>query len=190
MSWHAHHDHRQERHYDADVAKGGRETPARPARLDRRPQSEKGDMPAGAEGGCRETGPQGTVGTTLAINAQSPLSRSGGTLSIYSCTNLASVAGLGNLSGVRSIHYMFSSCAFTTIDFRGFAPSTLTDHFNTFSEYKSTTTILADSTWALPSSGISGSQCFRSCSTSLVGGANGTVWPATRRRTRAAASIW
>lgn len=38
----------------------------------------------------------------------------------YSCTNLASISGLGNLSGVRSIRYMFSSCAFTTIDFRGF----------------------------------------------------------------------
>ena len=37
------------------------------------------------------------------------------------------------------------------------------------------TTILADSTWALPSSGISGASCFYGCSTNLVGG-NGTVW--------------
>ncbi len=29
----------------------------------------------------------------------------------YSCTNLASVNGLGNLSGVRSMRYTFSSCA-------------------------------------------------------------------------------
>ena len=93
----------------------------------------------------------------------------------YTCTNLASVSGLGNLSGVRSMRYTFSSCAFTTIDFRGFDPSHLTDLFYTFSGCSHLTTIYADSTWALPSSGISGSQCFYSCSTSLVGG-NGTVW--------------
>jgi hypothetical protein len=33
---------------------------------------------------------------------------------------------------------------------------------------------LADATWALPSSGVSGSQCFYSCR-NLVGG-NGTSW--------------
>ena len=93
----------------------------------------------------------------------------------YSCTSLASVSGLGNLSGVRSMRYTFSSCAFTTIDFRGFDPSTLTDLFYTFSGCSSLTTILADATWALPTSGITGSQCFYSCSTSLVGG-NGTAW--------------
>ena len=92
----------------------------------------------------------------------------------YSCTNLASVSGLGNLSGVRSMRYTFSSCAFTTIDFRGFDPSTLTDLFYTFSGCSSLTTILADATWALPTSGITGSQCFYSCR-ALVGG-NGTAW--------------
>ena len=97
----------------------------------------------------------------------------------YSCTNLASVSGLGNLSGVRSMRYTFSSCAFTTIDFRGFDPSHLTDLFYTFSVCSHLTTIYADSTWALPSSGISGSQCFYSCSTSLVGG-NGTVWASNK----------
>lgn len=93
----------------------------------------------------------------------------------YSCTSLASVNGLGNLSGVRSMRYMFSSCAFTTIDFRGFDPSTLTGLFYTFSGCSKLTTIFADAIWALPTSGISGSQCFYSCSTSLVGG-NGTTW--------------
>ena len=39
--------------------------------------------------------------------------------------------GLGNLSGVRSMRYTFSSCAFATIDFRDFDPSTLTDLFCT-----------------------------------------------------------
>ncbi len=86
----------------------------------------------------------------------------------YSCTNLASISGLGNLSGVRSMRYTFSSCSFTTIDFRGFDPSTLTDLFYTFSGCSHLTTIYADSTWALPASGITGSQCFYSCSTSLV----------------------
>ena len=93
----------------------------------------------------------------------------------YSCTNLASVNGLGNLSGVRSMRYTFSSCAFTTIDFRGFDPLTLTDLFYTFSGCSRLTTIYADASWALPSSGLTGSQCFYSCSTSLVGG-NGTAW--------------
>ncbi len=97
----------------------------------------------------------------------------------YSCTNLASVPGLGNLSGVRSMQFMFASCAATTLDFHGFDPSTLTDLYYTFSSCNSLTTIYADSTWALPSSDISGSQCFYSCSTSLVGG-NGTVWASSK----------
>ena len=96
----------------------------------------------------------------------------------YSCTNLASVSGLGNLSGVSSMRYTFSSCAFTAIDFRGFDPSTLTDLFYTFSGCSRLTTIYADATWALSSSGITGSQCFYSCS-SLVGG-NGTAWASSK----------
>ena len=72
-----------------------------------------------------------------------------------------------------------SSCSFPMIDFRGFDPSHLTDLFYTFSGCSHLTTIYADSTWALPSSGISGSQCFYSCSTSLVGG-NGTVWASSK----------
>ena len=92
----------------------------------------------------------------------------------YSCTNLASVTGLGNLRGVRSLRYAFSSCALTTLDLRGFDPSTLTDLFYCFSGCRSLTTIYADPTWVLPSSGISGLQCFYGCS-SLVGGA-GTAY--------------
>ena len=67
----------------------------------------------------------------------------------------------------------------TTIDFRGFDPSTLTDLFYTFSGCSKLTTILADASWALPSSGLTGSQCFYSCSTSLVGG-NGTAWASNK----------
>lgn len=87
--------------------------------------------------------------------------------------------GLGNLSGVRSMRYTFSSCAFATIDFRGFDPSTLTDLFYTFSGCSRLTTILADASWALPTSGITGSQCLYSCSASLVGG-NGTAWASNK----------
>ena len=97
----------------------------------------------------------------------------------YSCTNLTSVSGLGNLSGVRSMRFMFASTGVVTLDFRGFDPSTLTDLYYAFSSCNSLTTIYADSTWALPSSGISGSQCFYSCSTNLVGG-NGTVWASSK----------
>ena len=92
----------------------------------------------------------------------------------YSCTNLASITGLGNLSGVRSMRYTFSSSAVTTLDFSGFDPSTLTDLFYCFAGCSSLVTIYADSTWALPSSGVSGSQCFYNCN-ALVGG-NGTAW--------------
>ncbi len=96
----------------------------------------------------------------------------------YSCTNLASITGLGNLSGVRSMRYVFNSCAVTSLDFSGFDPSTLTDVFYAFSGCSSLVTIYADSTWTLPSSGLTGSQCFYSCN-SLVGG-NGTVWSSSR----------
>ena len=78
------------------------------------------------------------------------------------------------IKAVRSMRYTFSGCAFTTIDFRGFNPSTLTELFYAFSGCSHMTTIYADNTWALPTGGITGSQCFYSCSTSLVGG-NGTV---------------
>ena len=77
------------------------------------------------------------------------------------------------------MRFMLASCAVTTLDFRGFDPSTLTDLYYAFSSCSSLTTIYADSTWTLPSSGISGSQCFYSCSTNLVGG-NGTVWASSK----------
>lgn len=77
-------------------------------------------------------------------------------------------------AGVRQMRYTFSPCAFTTIDFRGFDPLHLMDLFYCFSGCGELTTILADSTWALPTSGISGMQCFYNCK-KLVGG-NGTAW--------------
>lgn len=94
-------------------------------------------------------------------------------------TNLASIFGLGNLSGVRSMSYTFSSCVSATIDFRDVDFSTPTDLFCTFSGCNRLTTTFADASWALPLSGITGSQRFCSCSTSLVGG-NGTVWASSK----------
>ena len=105
----------------------------------------------------------------------------------YSCTNLASVGGLGNLSGVRSMRYMFSSCAFTTIDFRGFDPSALTDLFYTFSGCSKLATIYVNATWALLSGGLTGSQCFYSCSTS-PSATTAACGPVTRLRTRTSVS--
>ncbi|MBQ9000911.1 MAG: hypothetical protein IJ087_03560 [Eggerthellaceae bacterium] len=97
----------------------------------------------------------------------------------YSCTSLASISGLDNLSGVRSMRFMFASTAVQVLDFRGFDPSALTDLYYTFSSCSSLTTMYANASWALPTSGISGSQCFYSCSTNLVGG-NGTVWASSK----------
>ena len=94
---------------------------------------------------------------------------------LYSCTAVTSVSGLDNLSGVTSMRFTFSSCsALTSLDFRGFDPSSLTDLYYTFGGSSALATIYADSTWALPSSGVSGSSCFYNCR-QLVGG-NGTAW--------------
>lgn len=71
----------------------------------------------------------------------------------YLCNSFQSmteVSGFENLSGITGANQMFTNCP-------------------------ALKTICANSTWALPSSGITGSQCFYGCSTSLVGG-NGTVW--------------
>ncbi|SES70541.1 hypothetical protein SAMN05216348_10211 [Olsenella sp. KH3B4] len=65
-------------------------------------------------------------------------------------SNCTEVRGFENLSGMASADQMFSICS-------------------------SLETIYSDSTWTLPSSGLTGSQCFYSRFTSLVGG-NGTVW--------------
>ena len=93
---------------------------------------------------------------------------------LYSCTAVTSVTGLGNLSGVTSMRFTFSSIGATSLDFRGFDPSSLTDLYYAFGGCSALATICADSTWTLPSSGISGSQCFYNCR-QLVGG-NGTAW--------------
>lgn len=78
------------------------------------------------------------------------------------------------MSGVTSMRFTFSSVGATSLDFRGFDPSSLTDLYYAFGGCSALATICADSTWTLPSSGISGSQCFYNCR-QLVGG-NGTAW--------------
>ncbi|EHF02170.1 hypothetical protein HMPREF1008_00876 [Olsenella sp. oral taxon 809 str. F0356] len=97
----------------------------------------------------------------------------------YSMSAITTVTGLDSLANVSKMRYTFASCTgLTSLDFRGFDPSHLTDLFYCFSGSKNITTIYADSTWALPTSGISGSQCFYSCN-ALVGG-NGTTWTSSK----------
>ena len=66
-------------------------------------------------------------------------------------SNCTEVRGFENLSGMTSANQMFTSCG-----------SLETIYTTSFSN-----------------SGLSGSQCFHSCSTSLVGG-NGTVWASSK----------
>ncbi len=80
---------------------------------------------------------------------------------------------------MRSTRFKFASASVATLGFRGFDPSALTDLYYAFSGCKRLTAFYADASWALPSSGVSGSQCFYNCSTSLVGG-NGTVWASSK----------
>ena len=98
---------------------------------------------------------------------------------LYSLTNVTSVTGIGNLANVREMQYAFASCSgLTSLDFRGFDPSHLTSLYMTFGSCSSLVTIYADSTWVLPSSGLSGSQTFYNCN-ALVGG-NGTTYASSR----------
>lgn len=97
----------------------------------------------------------------------------------YGLSAVTSFSGLGNLARVREMQYTFSSCSgITSLDFRGFDPSRLTNLYLTFGSCSNLVTIYADSTWALPPSGVSGSQTFYNCS-NLVGG-NGTAYASSR----------
>lgn len=97
----------------------------------------------------------------------------------YGHQEIASVTGMGNLSGVREMQHTFNSCVgLTEIDLSGLDPSSLEDLAYTFGGRGSLVTIWADADWALPSSGASGFQTFYQCS-SLVGGA-GTTYASSR----------
>lgn len=97
----------------------------------------------------------------------------------YGHQEIAGVAGMGNLRGVREMQHTFNSCeGLTEIDLSGLDPSSLEDLAYTFGGCGSLVTIWADADWALPSSGVSGFQTFYQC-TSLVGGA-GTTYASSR----------
>ena len=97
----------------------------------------------------------------------------------YGLSAITSFTGIANLANVHEMQYAFSSCTgVTTLDFRGFDPSGLTSLYLTFGGCSNLVTIYADSSWALPSSGLSGSQTFYNCS-ALVGG-NGTTYASSR----------
>ena len=97
----------------------------------------------------------------------------------YGLVVITSFVGISNLANVHEMQYMFSSCqSVTDLDFRGFDPSHLTNFFYCFAGCNALATIYADATWALPSSGLSGAQCFYNCP-NLVGG-NGTAWASSK----------
>ena len=97
----------------------------------------------------------------------------------YGHQEIASVTGMGNLSGVREMQHTFNSCSgLTEIDLSGLDPSSLEDLTYTFGGCGSLVTIWADADWALPASGVSGFQTFYQCA-SLVGGA-GTTYTSSR----------
>ena len=97
----------------------------------------------------------------------------------YGINAVTTFTGLGNLTGVHEMRFAFTSCTgLTSLDFRGFDPSHLTDLYYCFGGCNNLVTIYADSTWALPSSGVSGASCFYNCG-KLVGG-NGTTWSSSK----------
>mgnify|MGYP005782999823 CR=1 FL=1 len=69
----------------------------------------------------------------------------------YGHQEIASVAGLTNLHGVREMRYTFASCdGLASLDFSGFDESNLEDLFYCFSGCGNLTTIYADADWQLP----------------------------------------
>ena len=105
----------------------------------------------------------------------------------YGLGAITSFSGIANLANVREMQYTFSGCiGITSFDFRGFDPSSLTSLYLTFGNCSNLVTIYADSTWAQPSSGITGSSCFYNCN-ALVGG-NGTTYSASGQATRTCGS--
>ena len=97
----------------------------------------------------------------------------------YGLGAITSFIGIANLANVHEMQYAFSSCTgITSLDFRGFDPSSLTSLYLAFGSCSNLVTIYADSTWALPSSGLSGSQTFYNCNSSV--GGNGTAYSSSK----------
>lgn len=94
----------------------------------------------------------------------------------YAYTGIKSMEGLGHLKRVFDMAFCFASCtSLTEVDMRGFSPANLANLSYAFSGCKALTTIRCDAGWKLPTSGVTTSQTFYSCSESLVGGM-GTAW--------------
>lgn len=97
----------------------------------------------------------------------------------YGCTNLVKVDGMSSLLGVAQMQHTFNSClALASLDLRGFKPGALTSLSYTFGGCSKLASILVDSTWELPSKGLSGLGTFYNC-TALVGG-NGTAYDSSK----------
>lgn len=97
----------------------------------------------------------------------------------YGCTNLTRVDGMSSLQGVTQMQHTFNSClALASLDLRGFKPEALTNLSYTFGGCSKLASILVDSTWELPSKGLSGLGTFYNC-TALMGG-NGTAYDSSK----------
>lgn len=97
----------------------------------------------------------------------------------YGMGKIESVSGLGNLRGIGEMLHTFNSRkGLSELDFRGFDPGSLAKMDYTFGACSNLKTILADTGWDLPASGITGFQTFYQC-TSLVGDA-GTTYASSR----------
>lgn len=96
----------------------------------------------------------------------------------HSETDMAEVAGIGNLPGIRHMDFAFYGCdSLVSIDLSGLDPSQLESMDYAFASCAALTTIWADADWALPA-GVSGFATFYGCK-ALVGGA-GTVFSSSR----------
>jgi hypothetical protein len=79
----------------------------------------------------------------------------------YSNTTLTNISGWANMRGLQSLRFCFSGCTgLALLDLCGLDPSSLRDLFYAFGGCANLVTILADATWALPSSGVSGMYTF------------------------------
>lgn len=99
----------------------------------------------------------------------------------YSNTTLTNISGWANVRGLQSLRFCFSGCTgLALLDLCGLDPSSLRDLFYAFGGCANLVTILADATWELPSSGVSGMNTFYNC-TRLVSG-NGTAYSSSAAR--------
>ena len=97
----------------------------------------------------------------------------------YGCTNLTKVDGMSALIGVTQMQHTFNSClALASLDLRGFEPTALTSLTYTFGGCSKLVKILVDTTWELPSKGLSGFGTFYNCA-AFVGG-NGTAYDSSK----------